>query len=459
MLYCDIDDETLHLIVQIQLEDLENIRTSRKGKLREDKVHDADVALDTYKSELQSHAVLFSDRRMCKSIAKANGLDGNLISLYVRQEKQAARDREAAINLHSGGEISEGASAAATQDEAAGDVDDKLLRKLKTLYVSADADEREDEGNDDDHDDDYFTLNQPESSTWAASRRRLNNIGKGNSRETRQCISCLDRYDLTDVARCPCNHEYCSSCLKTLFKNSLTDETLFPPRCCGRAIPVDNHLPFLSPRIVGEFRAKEIEFSTQNRTYCYEKTCSTFIPPTFIRDDIATCPRCRQKTCVMCKGAQHRRQDCAEDTLTQDLLQIAAANGWQRCYSCRRVVELLYGCNHMTCPCGAQFCYLCGEPWKTCTCAQWNEERLYARANAVVNRDADAVRLDPVLHARRVETEARNLQQNHQCTHTTWRSRQGGFRCEECREHLPWYIYECTRCRIYACRRCRYNRL
>ncbi|GKT52609.1 uncharacterized protein ColSpa_12790 [Colletotrichum spaethianum] len=49
----------------------------------------------------------------------------------------------------------------------------------------------------------------------------------------------------------------------------------------------------------------------------------------------------------MCKGAEHKDQDCAQDILTQDLLQIAAANGWQRCFSCRRIVELEHGCNHI----------------------------------------------------------------------------------------------------------------
>jgi hypothetical protein len=30
------------------------------------------------------------------------------------------------------------------------------------------------------------------------------------------------------------------------------------------------------------------------------------------------------------------------------VLQTADENGWQRCYSCRRLVELDLGCNHIT---------------------------------------------------------------------------------------------------------------
>ncbi|PVH71728.1 hypothetical protein DL98DRAFT_387736, partial [Cadophora sp. DSE1049] len=50
----------------------------------------------------------------------------------------------------------------------------------------------------------------------------------------------------------------------------------------------------------------------------------------------------------------------------QQVLQAADENGWQRCYSCRRLVELDIGCNHITCHCGAQ--YICAQRWKTCTC-------------------------------------------------------------------------------------------
>ncbi len=111
----------------------------------------------------------------------------------------------------------------------------------------------------------------------------------------------------------------------------------------------------------------------------------------------------------------------------------------------------------IACRCGAQFCYLCGLRWKTCRCEQWNEERLVARANAIVNRDAQ--RLDDVGRANRVARERQNLMQNHECEHATWRSRGGSHRCEECHDRLPLYIYECVQCRIMACRRCRYNRL
>ncbi|KAF6826810.1 IBR finger domain-containing protein [Colletotrichum plurivorum] len=452
-MFChDLDDATLQLVIQMQLQDLQDLKVTNKGKHKESEPPDSYLAIEAYESELRRQAQLASDRSMCKSIARANRLDGRIIGTLVAQEKQALRDRERALHLNrvDGGapppEV--GPSPYAddpppySSDGAQPEVDDDLLRKLNKLYVSADA-------NDD-------ILDQPESSSWAASRQVVDNVGE-IKRST--CNSCLEKHSSTRVARCPCRHKYCGECLQSLFEAALTDETLFPPRCCGQPIPVDDVRRFLTPKLVGEFRAKEVEFSTPDRTYCHQPGCSSFIPKEFIRHDVARCPRCRNKTCVMCKGSSHQGEDCGQDAATQSLLHVAAENGWQRCFSCRRVVELDIGCNHMTCRCGAEFCYVCGLKGKVCTCARWDEERLVARAEMMVDRDHLARQLDAQRRAQMVQREARYLVENHECIHNSWKYRSGVFSCEECYNVLPQYIYECRQCRIRACRRCRFHRL
>ncbi|GKT51693.1 putative E3 ubiquitin-protein ligase mug30 [Colletotrichum spaethianum] len=267
-------------------------------------------------------------------MAKAKELDGCLISTLVNQEKQAAQDREVALRLSRGGQVDEDSSTDAAQEKASADADEELLSTFKSLYVSTD-------GYDDPSD-------QTESSTWPASTGQITETAKAVKRDKRKCSSCFSNYASTEVARCPCSHEYCRHCLQTFFETSLTDEFLFPPRCCGKRIPAKDNQQFLPSKLIEEFQAKALELSTPNRTYCHKPTCSTFIPKDFIKADIAFCQRCMNSTCVMCKGAEHKDQDCAQDILTQDLLQIAAANGWQRCFSCRRIVELEHGCNHIT---------------------------------------------------------------------------------------------------------------
>lgn len=87
----------------------------------------------------------------------------------------------------------------------------------------------------------------------------------------------------------PCGHVYNLECLKSLFTAAMKDESLMPPRCCQKEIPVE--LVRFDPDELNIFNVKCIEFATENRLYCYKPQCSAFIPPTSIVNQIGTCPK------------------------------------------------------------------------------------------------------------------------------------------------------------------------
>ncbi len=459
-----------------------------KGKHPEGQESDVQVAMDILKADLESWATVGSDKAMCRSMARAIRSDGHVIQAAV-QEVQAARDREFARNLDSPGAVQ--ASDPGAQDAAhqafllETSLDEELAIKLQILYMS----------NSDDEDGYHLPGTAPESSSSAASR--LHPADTGQPDKKRECTACGDRHHFFDLARCPCDHEYCRACFAELFQNALKDESLFPPRCCRQPIPLEENRAVLPAPLVGQFLAKKMELETPNRIYCYDPQCSTFVPPGLVADELARCPSCDKRTCAICRGETHEG-DCPADESLQQLLSMAGESGWQRCHSCRRLVELNHGCNHISlsrpsgsplpprsspssktfkgsfflrgtcllttepfaaCLCGAQFCYSCGVTWKKCACAQWEEPRLLARAEAIVNRDVGGRRMTAETRGRRLEEERANLVRNHECTHLSWRCRQGRHRCEQCSDYLDVYIYECVQCRIMACKRCRFNRL
>ncbi|OJJ45340.1 hypothetical protein ASPZODRAFT_133986 [Penicilliopsis zonata CBS 506.65] len=143
----------------------------------------------------------------------------------------------------------------------------------------------------------------------------------------------------------------------------------------------------LKPELTKRVEEKAAEKADLDRTYCADSSCSKYILPQFIAEKVATCPVCKHKTCSLCKETTHEGA-CKENKYDM-LLQLAKKQGWQRCKQCRTLIELKSGCSHITyvlsypsslphieytdtilisCRCGFELCYTCGQRWKTCGC-------------------------------------------------------------------------------------------
>lgn len=95
-----------------------------------------------------------------------------------------------------------------------------------------------------------------------------------------------------------------------------------------------------------------------------------------------------------------------EDFYNRRGIKLIAAPG--KCPRCRIHVEKGDGCNHITCPCGTQFCYACGDYWK-CSCESSRTPQLVQRAHQLQDQQW-----------RRV-TEARLLDQDTDLISRMWR--------------------------------------
>ncbi|EED14194.1 ariadne RING finger, putative [Talaromyces stipitatus ATCC 10500] len=209
------------------------------------------------------------------------------------------------------------------------------------------------------------------------------------SKDRVTCISCLaDDIPATRAAKLACSHRMCYSCLRRLFTLSITDpQQHMPPRCCTQA-----HVP---NKFQKKWKSKYKEYTTKDRYYCAAEYCGKWIKPSEIVKDSAgkprygKCSRCKTKICCLCRGEWHKNQEeCPKDENIRKLEEMAKENGWQRCYSCSAIVELVHGCNHMTCRCKAQFCMKCAKPWKTCECPLFNDHPDREEGDRIFGDDA-----------------------------------------------------------------------
>ncbi|KAI0549038.1 hypothetical protein F4679DRAFT_286522 [Xylaria curta] len=185
-----------------------------------------------------------------------------------------------------------------------------------------------------------------------------------------ECVSCLDDFDPKDTVRAPC-HNYCTPCFRRLVVSACRNEQHWPPKCCLNNIPHSTILANVDEAQRSEYRerAREWNVPVADRIYCSQPECSLFIRPEYVipAQDLARCTD-GHYTCTICRNAQHEGDVCPQDKDVLRTNELAAEEGWKRCYGCRAYVEHREACQHMTCRCGAEFCYVCGARWRTCAC-------------------------------------------------------------------------------------------
>lgn len=222
------------------------------------------------------------------------------------------------------------------------------------------------------------------------------------------CPICLEGKKQADMFRVSeCFHGFCLSCIVQHAEVKVQAGQV-PVRCphvsCTQTLGLPQCQSILSQKWFDLLNKRliEVNMPESERVYCPFPNCSALMN----RKDLlannegasssslslaapSRCVECSRIFCVECRVPWHTSMSCRQyqqlppslrDAQDAKLYQLAEHQKWQRCKKCRRMIELAEGCYHMTCRCGYEFCYVCGEPWKnkrqSCRCRLWDEDFL-----------------------------------------------------------------------------------
>lgn len=299
----------------------------RKEKYPEDKPSDYVLASRDFEAELERCILLLQDQRFAQSIAEAVETDAVALEQITAQEEQACRDRDFALR-YSGNETDADTGPweldvpAYMCNEEGGPSTERQLPSSDTM-----------------------------STEFAGSSALCIPAQQGDLEEQYThkvvCVICTDKFRPRDIVRLSCPDIYCKGCLASYFMRTSANESIFPPRCCGKKIPITLIEAELSSEDLIDFQNAELEFTTTNRIYCAHTTCGRFIPPDQVGPDVANCTECNNETCIHCRHLGHDGY-CPADEALQAVVKLGLDSGWQRCFGCHAMVELNTGCHHIT---------------------------------------------------------------------------------------------------------------
>ncbi|KAA8650387.1 E3 ubiquitin-protein ligase [Aspergillus tanneri] len=321
-------DQSQGLILQLLLEDLDHLENKQKGKQAAGKRTDFETALMYMRDEVMAAQNSIEDGILALSTSTAIATDQNLLASIRHDERIAEQDRRYALALDNEKSNPQDVSSILTKSKVAStdENEDAISVVIGDLMGR-------------------MTLNDGSVNGEGSSRHiassKMANLGK-------DCDSCFEKCDVPMFA-VPCGHKFCRDCTRQMFLGAIKDEELYPPRCCSNIVPPGIALRVLSYDELRAFGERAIEWTTKDRLYCAEPTCSRFIPPFAIQDDHGTCLECHQQTHLPCRSFAHPGVDCPMDGALHSVLAMADAENWRRCFNCRTMVELQHGCNHITC--------------------------------------------------------------------------------------------------------------
>lgn len=203
-----------------------------------------------------------------------------------------------------------------------------------------------------------------------------------------ECTICFDEVFSPIMVELSCHHRFCRACFKAYLETALQDGTVIDTNCPDQSCTIQvcdlDILQVLSALQLGKFKQYRILAQLRmnpNTKYCPNPDCSVpgiIAEPSMPGYPRITCSDCKTVFCADCSDIWHDGLTCKrwkklknrkeKSSVTkrkkkeeQNTKEWMRKNKTIKCRKCNALVQRAEGCNHMTCTCGHEFCWLCGE--------------------------------------------------------------------------------------------------
>ncbi len=185
------------------------------------------------------------------------------------------------------------------------------------------------------------------------------------------CACCCDDCLPEDQLLCPSGHAFCPNCVQKGAEMALGQgkaQLTCLAHACPHVYEPSALQEALKPSTLRALQCRARSHAApqaehvESCPYCHlpcdmaEITGHTFLCPN---------PDCARTSCRLCGGPSHPNKPCHTSDAPDVAAYVTAAISeavLRICGQCQsRVVKEVGGCNHITCSCGAEFCYVCRQ--------------------------------------------------------------------------------------------------
>lgn len=210
-----------------------------------------------------------------------------------------------------------------------------------------------------------------------------------------RCPVCFEEYAEENIyPLSSCEHIFHEDCLKYYLEAKIKEQApkiVCPQDGCGVEMGVGDLQGVLEEELLEKYYSYTLDAAIaqdDDMWWCPTADCN-YAFNWNIEEDGAEfeCEKCKKIYCLECKVEWHKGMTCAENRVNnthskadEKFEKAMKRSKAKQCSKCKYWVSRTEGCNHMTCRCGFEFCYNCGDKyeWKNdgpCECRREQRRR------------------------------------------------------------------------------------